>query len=214
MPEPRIPDRAPRTSLWQELRDGTAGPGIRVFVSLAAALLLTGLASAAPYFISLLFPSLRPRFNYPGSVEVFPLFACALAASVAYFGVLHWIWDKPLRKRGFWYSAALSFGIWTVSFAACVGVAIALPGDEEFVIFAVLCSAGAATLILWVETWRRYGRGRPQLTDQGKFDVRCPKCDYSMIGLTESRCPECGVQFTLDELLSRQGFERIQNGEK
>ena len=32
--------------------------------------------------------------------------------------------------------------------------------------------------------------------------VRCPACDYRMVGLTESRCPECGAQYTLSELLA------------
>jgi hypothetical protein len=27
-----------------------------------------------------------------------------------------------------------------------------------------------------------------------------------MVGLTESRCPECGAAYTLDELIAKQGF--------
>lgn len=30
----------------------------------------------------------------------------------------------------------------------------------------------------------------------------CPKCGYSMAGLTHARCPECGTEYTLDALLA------------
>jgi rRNA maturation protein Nop10 len=30
-----------------------------------------------------------------------------------------------------------------------------------------------------------------------------------MVGLTESRCPECGTVYTLDELIARQGFAAV-----
>ncbi len=28
----------------------------------------------------------------------------------------------------------------------------------------------------------------------------CPKCGYNLSGLRECRCPECGVNYTLDQL--------------
>ena len=38
--------------------------------------------------------------------------------------------------------------------------------------------------------WRR-SRGAPP---------RCPKCGYSMVGLTQCRCPECGTTYRLETL--------------
>jgi len=32
------------------------------------------------------------------------------------------------------------------------------------------------------------------------IDMRCIKCQYSLVGLLEHRCPECGVAFEPDEL--------------
>jgi hypothetical protein len=32
--------------------------------------------------------------------------------------------------------------------------------------------------------------------------VTCPKCGYNMTGLKQARCPECGTQYTLDELFT------------
>ena len=42
--------------------------------------------------------------------------------------------------------------------------------------------------------WRR--RRRP-------FPI-CPLCGYAMRGLTHARCPECGTQYTLEQLWSAQ----------
>ena len=38
----------------------------------------------------------------------------------------------------------------------------------------------------------------------GTDSICCPVCGYNMTGLHESRCPECGSQFTLDQLLAAQ----------
>lgn len=31
-------------------------------------------------------------------------------------------------------------------------------------------------------------------------EMSCPSCGYSMRGLYEARCPECGAEFTIDQL--------------
>lgn len=33
-----------------------------------------------------------------------------------------------------------------------------------------------------------------------KTEVRCPRCGYSLRGLSGASCPECGGSFTLDQL--------------
>jgi hypothetical protein len=58
-----------------------------------------------------------------------------------------------------------------------------------------------ATVLIWRETpQERIAR----LTAAGTENISCPVCGYNMTGLHESRCPECGAQFTLDELLQAQ----------
>lgn len=34
--------------------------------------------------------------------------------------------------------------------------------------------------------------------------VFCPNCEYDLTGLSEARCPECGTQYTLNELWQQQ----------
>lgn len=36
-----------------------------------------------------------------------------------------------------------------------------------------------------------------------KLRVLCPRCDYDLRGLTEARCPECGLRFEWDGVLER-----------
>jgi predicted Zn-ribbon and HTH transcriptional regulator len=40
--------------------------------------------------------------------------------------------------------------------------------------------------------------------------MACPNCGYNLTGLREARCPECGSQFTLDELFARVTEDKRQ----
>jgi hypothetical protein len=56
-----------------------------------------------------------------------------------------------------------------------------------------------ATVVLWRETpAERVAR----LTAGGAPPAACPLCGYSLVGLRECRCPECGATFTIDQLLA------------
>jgi len=45
--------------------------------------------------------------------------------------------------------------------------------------------------------------------DMSEF-VRCGSCGYSLVGLREVRCPECGWQSTVDEAVRRGMAEFIE----
>ena len=60
------------------------------------------------------------------------------------------------------------------------------------------------TVLLWRETPReRFERLAGLGLGPGR-SVSCPVCDYSMAGLREARCPECGTHYTLDQLIAAQ----------
>ena len=62
-----------------------------------------------------------------------------------------------------------------------------------------------ATVLLWRET---AGERLARLTSQGMPAIACPLCGYSLAGLTEARCPECGGRFTLEQVV----LARPRNG--
>ncbi len=79
-------------------------------------------------------------------------------------------------------------------------------------------AGGAVVPILWVFgtvlAWKETSEERlERLKTYGTDAVCCPTCGYNMTGLREARCPECGGQFTIDELLTAQ-HEREQELEQ
>ena len=65
------------------------------------------------------------------------------------------------------------------------------------VLLLVLLTAGLTLFVVflvwrngYVRGWRRARQAAP----------RCPKCGYNLSGLTHCRCPECGVEYRLEEL--------------
>ena len=212
MSEPKTPAQHRRTSLFNDLRSGDAGPGVRVFVSLALGLLLCGLAVAIPYLLAAISPVFGrwtwSRTRHVVSVKEEVLLVGFLVAGVMYLAALYWLWSRPLRQRGFWLAGAMTLGIWLITITLCIGCDVFIGRGVELAIFAIICMGIAATLLAWVQVWRRYGQGRPVFDATGQFDVRCPACSYSMIGLYDTSCPECGEKLTLDQLLLRQGFEK------
>jgi hypothetical protein len=44
-----------------------------------------------------------------------------------------------------------------------------------------------------------------------KIGLVCPKCEYSLAGLTEMQCPECGSEFDVASMIDhRVGFRRTR----
>jgi hypothetical protein len=58
-----------------------------------------------------------------------------------------------------------------------------------------------ATILIWRENpAERAGR----LAGADANGVACPTCGYNLTGLRGTRCPECGTEFTLDQLFAQQ----------
>ena len=101
---------------------------------------------------------------------------------------------------------------------AFVTVALAIVADDnlrgasELVVGGLIAARGALLIVIWLQAFRRRAPPRRPLRDRqdGLPDVRCcPSCNYRMVGLTESRCPECGTVYTLDELIGAEGFAPV-----
>ncbi len=67
-------------------------------------------------------------------------------------------------------------------------------GVAVLVVLTVALTAAVLVWFVWSFGYRagwRTARGAPP---------HCPRCGYSLVGLRQCRCPECGTEFSLDEL--------------
>jgi hypothetical protein len=138
----------------------------------------------------------RSRFNH-GFV-----FAGVIAwAFVAVYWTLLW------RKSVNWTSNRTSA---TMFCALVAGVAAVIIGGLVYLVedeVGYFVGTAAAPLLWQVGTilvWRESPAERAERLAGAAGAVVCPTCGYNLTGLKGTRCPECGNQFTLDQLLSSQ----------
>ena len=75
-------------------------------------------------------------------------------------------------------------------------------GDDVYIVIGGMIWAPswlALIALIWRETTAERGERLNQL---GVGAITCPSCGYNLTGLKEARCPECGAQYTLDQLLA------------
>jgi len=207
------PGTASRKPLLHSLRDGSAGVVTRLLVSLAGGLLLLAVASVTTYMLGYLFPPYYARNSRSFSeVRVSEEVAAVtyLCAGLPYLALLFWIWSHQRRSRPIWLGVVMTVGIGLFALALCGLIEVVFRGDDEFLITAVMSAAGGLILLGWIRLYRRYAGGRALFDENGVLDLRCPACQYRMVGLKQSRCPECGQEYTLDELVGKQDFEVLR----
>ena len=71
------------------------------------------------------------------------------------------------------------------------------------------CGGALSGAVLWIIltilAWRETPAERAARMSRADADALvCPTCGYNLTGLREPRCPECGTQFTLNELYAAQ----------
>jgi hypothetical protein len=83
------------------------------------------------------------------------------------------------------------------------------PIERDVGEFVGCVTAPLAWLIAATIIWRETPLERSQrLGPISKTGIVCPNCGYNLTGLQSTRCPECGTQYTLDELLASQPSRR------
>jgi hypothetical protein len=202
-------------SLLKMLSDGTAGAGTRLMASLSAGLLVAAVSCVACYILSSWFP--QPRTPVPstgGRMTIYVSDSVAavvfLFAATLYVAVLFWIWSRHRRKRVLWLGGAMTVGIGLVAILLGILVDIWFSGDEEFLICGIVLAAIGLALAGWTRLYHRHVGGRALFDESGVLALQCPSCGYSMVGLKEARCPECGQEYTLNDLMARQDFEALR----
>jgi len=142
---------------------------------------------------------------------------CVAAVVTGAFVIVYWLWLWRHSVR--WTRSRIGRTGLSVLVCALLGVAISLltmklsarsGGAASFCVFI----GGASAIILWlvlaIVLWRETPMERAERLRQSADDVLFfPSCGYNMTGLYESRCPECGRRFTLNQLYAAQHRQEL-----
>jgi hypothetical protein len=161
------------------------------------------------YLVSFVLGEQALRWVYPPRYEgwLFVISGAVTWLFVAGYWVLLWRssvrWDSR-RTIGALLAAFAAAG--AGSFAG-IAMAIVMPTYSGTTFGSFI--GGLITIVLWlvatVIVWRDTPAERVQRArGSSRSTIVCPTCGYNLTGLSESRCPECGSRFTLDELIGLQ----------
>jgi fucose permease len=128
-----------------------------------------------------------------------------LTAGMATWVFVAGYWFLLWRSTVRWTSARVSASAIAVfvSFVggSLVGLAMS-PVDDEVGYFMASITVPLLWMVLTTLAWRETPAERA--ARQTPTSVACPTCGYNLTGLSETRCPECGTRFTIDQLLAAQ----------
>lgn len=131
------------------------------------------------------------------------------------FAATYWIllWRRSIRWTPFRIFGTFGAGVVSVGVAAFVALLLMSASnirEDEFGYFV----GGVLGILLWfpltILLWRETANERMERLRSANADVlTCPRCGYNLTGLHEARCPECGAQYTLNQLLASQHRDEI-----
>ena len=176
----------------------------RLIASILLSILLFPLAAVVFLVVFIVFAQ---SFDRNGEVAL-------VSAGVLTWGFIAWYWVFVWRKTVSWTPKRIARTLYAALAAAGAGLiaGIMIGGIEEEIGFFIGSVVPpllwlVVTVLVWRETdAERSARLRAALGAAGpdRPAIPCPTCGYDMTGLKSTRCPECGSEFTLDELLAAQ----------
>ncbi|MEX2219111.1 MAG: hypothetical protein WD749_10170 [Phycisphaerales bacterium] len=189
------------SELWGGIRDGTAGFLPRVGLSIAGA--AAGLGGLM-FLLGLLEASSSARRIMDWHIAM-----GVLAVVVAWLGLLYVLWSSYSRWRHTVRAGFICLGIIAVSVCIAFVFGAGMRNPEFFIAATLFFGAAGVGGVITAAVYRGM-RGRAILGPEGHVDVKCPRCGYSMSGLGDCSCPECGGKWTLDELIRAQNYEGVR----
>lgn len=187
-------------SSWASLWSRETHLAVRLGTSVAAGVLLLGLVLLATWTWGRL-----SGFRYLPD-EVVGL--ASLTAGVLWCVSLWLIWRRAPRARLLIWPVIGTLAIGALTGLGCFLADEVLHYEDEYLMTVVVLCGGGLVMLLWLTMLQGLIQGRPVCGRDGQVDVHCPACGYSLVGLTELRCPECGTRFTIDELIRAQHYAR------
>jgi hypothetical protein len=138
-------------------------------------------------------------------------------ASTWIFIAIYWclLWKSsvrwnPRRIGRTWIAAGAALAVGTV-IGSLAGFVMSGSDGTGFGTFIGSVSAIVLWVVATVFIWRETpGERAERIASSSGSAIACPTCGYNLTGLSESRCPECGSKFTLDELLAAQPNHKVE----
>ncbi len=188
-------DRNSYVSLWRSLRTPDPPLVLCIGASLVSGLLLAaGGVTGAWAFARLT----RSGWVYAG-------WALSLA-TICWCVALVRIWRRERRGAHFVMPLIGTLAASVSTFLGASAIDGLLRYDAEYPISALVLVAGAVVILLWLPAVHLVLHGRAVVGKDDQVLVTCPNCDYSLIGLHYLRCPECGREYTIDEVIRAQHY--------
>ena len=177
----------------------------RLIASILLSILLFPLG--AILYLIIFFVAVEMRWFAPRREELSFLAAGVItSAFVGWYWV--WIWRKTVNWNPARVASTRKLAAAAIVAGAIAGAAIGILSAEfGYFIASVLPPLlwMLATVLVWQETdEERRARLRLQNRRGDQPAVPCPTCGYDLTGLKGTRCPECGCEFTVDEILASQ----------
>jgi len=178
----------------------------RLVARILLTILLFPLASLL-YFVAFLFCERQMRYGGAFSRGWFSL-CFVLSGLVTWSAMaLYWtlLWRQSVRWTGTRIGQTLLSALGAAVAATLAGAFVETAIGNEVGIFLGSAAAPLLWLAATVLIWRESDAERvARLKRMGTDTIVCPACGYNLTGLKEARCPECGAQYTLNELLAAQ----------
>ena len=133
---------------------------------------------------------------------------CLLVSGLVTASFVGGYWILLWRRSVRWNPPRVFASIGLALGAVVLGGLVAWPMDRlEHGMGSFLFGPAAtfAWLVGTVFVWRETPRERASRLDaRSGTSLVCPACGYNLTGLSQATCPECGVRYSIDELLAAQ----------
>jgi len=207
---------APLRAILNRFRlGGELRPLVCLVATVASALVLTGLGVFGGWVYGMTRSDPMRRMPIYGDVRDDHIVAGLLGAGVVWVILLYWIWRPAIAIRRHALRSGRAHLRWRTPLLTTGGLLAAItiasyavhrqPWDDvEWAVTGLTLLAGGIALIAWLPIVFGVEQGGPLRGPDGQVNVHCTQCGYSMVGLRETVCPECGRQYTIDELIREQ----------
>ena len=144
-------------------------------------------------------------FSFPGRAAAPFAFAGATGfLFLAGYWLLLWGWSVRWTGRRIGLTIAAGLGAIIVGIIVTLSCGSVMKAIEPATLVGTVTTSLlwlAGTILIWSET---SAERLERLRAANEQTIVCPNCGYNLTGLTGTRCPECGAQYTMNELLALQ----------